>query len=353
MPGWIDFKRLRQSVKFADVLAHYKIELKVSGERAMGFCPLPSHARGASRGGGKRQSPSFSAHVERGIWQCFGCKARGNVLDFIAHMEGLNPEDPQQFRKAALIAQERFMKADGSAAPPRKATQAAIPARAPLASDKEVVVNGLLDFELKNLDSGHPYLLSRGFTAETIKHFGLGYCAKGFMKGRVVIPLHDREGRFIGYAGRVVDDAAVSDENPKYRFPGKREHNGVVHEFRKSVFVYNGHAIKAPVDDLIIVEGFASVWWLWQHGHRNAVALMGSALSDAQAEIIVSLVAPGGRIWVFPDGDDAGEKCGKGCVLNLSRHRFVSWLTLEDKRQPTDCTTKELALILPACRAIQ
>lgn len=340
MTQWVNYKHIRENVKFVEVLAHYKIDLKIRGERASGFCPLPCH-------GGKGKSPSFSANVARGIWQCFGCKAKGNVIDFIAHMEKLDPLNSQDFRKAAIIAQERFLPGTVT---PSQASKSKEPVKQPLASDKPVEVNGPLDFELKNLDPSHPYLSSRGFTAETIKHFGLGYCSKGFMNGRIVIPLHDQQARFIGYAGRVVDDSTITAENPKYRFPGKREHKGVVHEFRKSIFLYNGHAIQKPVSDLIVVEGFASVWWLWQHGFRSVVALMGSTCSEAQAELIVNSVEPMGRIWILPDGDEAGEKCGKGCVLALSRKRFVSWVVLEDQRQPTDCAPGELALLIPMGR---
>ncbi len=336
MTAWVDYKHIRENVKFTDVLEHYRIELNIRGERATGPCPLPNHK-------GKGRAAPFSAHVERGIWQCFGCRAKGNVIDFLAYMENLNPHDSKEFRKAAVLAKERFLPEDTS--PPRR-SETPRRAASTLASDKAVVINAPLDFRLKNLELDHPYLCSRGFTPKTIEHFGLGFCSKGLMKDRVVIPLHNQEGQFIGYAGRVVDDAAVSKENPKYRFPGKREHNGEIHEFRKSAFIYNGHAITEPVDDLVVVEGFASVWWLWQHGFDNTVALMGSVCNEAQAEILVGLVSPRGRIWIFPDGDKDGEKCGKGCVLALSKRRFVSWVVLEDKRQPTDCDTKVLQLLL-------
>lgn len=61
--------------------------------------------------------------------------------------------------------------------------------------DALAVVNAPMDFELKGLDQAHPYLRSRGFTPETIAHFGLGYCSRGSLKGRVAIPL--QEPRFI------------------------------------------------------------------------------------------------------------------------------------------------------------
>jgi DNA primase len=57
-----------------------------------------------------------------------------------------------------------------------------------------VVVNAPLDFELKGLNREHPYLLNRGFSQETIDHFGLGFCSRGMLKDRMAIPLHDHDG---------------------------------------------------------------------------------------------------------------------------------------------------------------
>jgi DNA primase len=255
MAAWIDFKELRQKLDFEQVLRHYGVEVKRKGNQHQGFCPLPNH-------NGKKNSPSFSANLERGIFQCFGCGAKGNLLEFAALMENVDPKDGAAFRKVAVELQKRFCPELG-AAPPAKKKIAEKPGK-PEPKELPAVVNAPLDFELKGLDRKHPYLLNRGFSQDTIDHFGLGFCSRGLLKERVAIPLHDHEGKLIGYAGRVVDDAAITDENPRYRFPGKRERDGKLFEFRKTLFLYNGFRLKAPVDDLIIVEGFASVWWLCQ-----------------------------------------------------------------------------------------
>jgi len=216
----------------------------------MGYCPLPNH-------NGKRNSPSFSANLEKGIFQCFGCGAKGNVLDFAALMEKTDPKDGAALRKVALKLQQRFCPE-----PVKKPGEQEKPASQKKAEPKDerpVVINQPLDFELKGLNAEHPYLAGRGFMPETIRHFGLGFCGRGLLKSRVAIPLHDADGKLVGYAGRVVDDETISDENPRYRFPGKREKDGVVFEFRKTLFLYNGFCIRAPVDDLVVVEGFTSV----------------------------------------------------------------------------------------------
>ena len=86
MSNWIDFKALRQSLSFESVLKHYGVEVKRKGDQHHGFCPLPNH-------NGQKKSQSFSVNLRRGIFQCFGFGAKGNVLDFYALMEGVDPEN--------------------------------------------------------------------------------------------------------------------------------------------------------------------------------------------------------------------------------------------------------------------
>src|SRR6266851_482981 len=99
MNTWINFKTLRAKLDFEQVLRHYGVELKRKGNQHHGFCPLPNH-------NGKKNSPSFSANLERGIFQCFGCGAKGNVLEFAALMKNVPLEDGNALRAVALELQE-------------------------------------------------------------------------------------------------------------------------------------------------------------------------------------------------------------------------------------------------------
>lgn len=331
MSAWIDFKELRAKLSFEQVLEHYKVEVKAKGKQHHGFCPLPNHD-------GKKNSPSFSANLEKKIFQCFGCGAKGNLLDFAVLMEGGKAGDGDVLRKTALTLQERFGLGKRTEAPQPKHTA---PPLKPRTSTK-TIVNAKLDFELKTLDFEHPYLRSRGFTDETIRHFGLGYCSKGYLAGRIAIPLHDQLGRLVGYAGRIVDDALIDESNPRYKFPGEREHKGIIYEFRKSEFLYGGYCIKEPVDDLVVVEGFPSVWWLHQHSIPNCVALMGWSCSEAQAILIVTHTKPKGHVWLMSDGDEAGKRCAESLLSQVAQHRFVRWIKLSEGQQPTDYPGLEL-----------
>jgi DNA primase len=336
MPQWVNYKEIKSEIAFIDVLDHYKLTLKVKGDQATGFCPLPGH-------NGTRKSPSFSANLARGAFQCFGCGAKGNVIDFIALMENLDPKSKGDFHKAALLARDQFMVKgrERQSRPTRRSQKEA--------DTRPVRVNPPLDFALKGLNQRHPYLAQRGFRRETVIHFGLGYCTRGMLKERIAIPLHDTDGNLIGYAGRLVDDAAVTGENPKYKMPSMRERDGVVYEFRKSLFLYNRHRLPPSVSDLVVVEGFPSVWWLWQETDAHVVSLMGASCSDEQARLIVEAVEPDGRVWIMPDGNEAGERCGLELLKQVAIHRFVRWVRLTDGNQPTDLTAENLDGLIGQC----
>lgn len=338
---WIDFKALRAHLDFEQVLLHYKVEVKRKGNQHLGFCPLPNH-------NGKKNSPSFSANLERGIFRCFGaCGAKGNVLEFAALMEGVPLNDGVAFRELAIRLQARFCpelggsRQAGHVGKPESKSELRTPPSG-IKNDAPKLVNAPLDFELKGLDSHHPYLLNRGFTQQTIDHFGLGFCSRGYFKDRVVIPLHNHTGKLIGYGGRVVDDAAVTASNPRYRLPGERERDGKVYAFFKSLFLYNGFRLQPPLDRLFIVESFTGVWWLFQNELTNVVGTMGSDCSERQAELIVSLVKPDGQVWVMTDGDPAGEQCASDILKRVAPFRSVRWARLEDGLQPTDLSGHEL-----------
>src|SRR5438093_7863491 len=136
MATWIDFKQLRQSLSFEAVLRHYGVELKIKGGQHHGFCPLPHHK-------GKRNSPSFSANLEKGIFQCFGCGAKGNLLEFAALMENVDPSNGTELHKVAVKLQQRFCLAAAATTEPPKQVEAT--------KEWRVVVNARLDLDLKGI----------------------------------------------------------------------------------------------------------------------------------------------------------------------------------------------------------
>jgi CHC2 zinc finger len=148
MSTWIDFKELRAKLTFEQVLRHYGVEVKSKGDQHHGYCPLPNH-------NGKKNSPSFSANLKRGIFQCFGCGAKGNLLEFAAMMENVDPKDAAAFRKVSGELQKKFCP-ELRATPQAAAKPTAKPNKLE-PNELPVVVNAPLGFDLKGLDAEHPY----------------------------------------------------------------------------------------------------------------------------------------------------------------------------------------------------
>ena len=107
--------------------------------------------------------------------------------------------------KVAAELEKRFRPETGDTSTEIKRAVAKQSEKTEPKDDLPVVDNPPPGFELMDLDAEHPYLLRRGFTPETIKHFNLGFCSCGLLKDRVAIPLFDMAGALVGYAGRVAD----------------------------------------------------------------------------------------------------------------------------------------------------
>src|SRR6266478_1882339 len=92
---WVDFKAVKESVTIQMALDHYGLRLSKNGDELRGKCPLHD---------GSVRSKDFTVNVRKNVFKCFSskCGARGNVLDFVAGMEGCSVRD------AALRLSEWF-----------------------------------------------------------------------------------------------------------------------------------------------------------------------------------------------------------------------------------------------------
>src|SRR6266581_4723311 len=210
MAPWVDIKTVRESISIEQILEYYGLEDQLirKGDQLIGPCPI-------HKGTNKSQ---FHVSISKNAFRCFGdCtidprlhSGGGNALSLVIVMEDIQEsDDPDQrkaARKAALMLQEWFGLSSPRAPrmPPNTTGRQAptSPAPQPVASvtnpdtpaehpADEPLINTPLPFAFKNLVSDHPYLTDRGFTPETMAHFGAGYHAgKGIMHGRVVIPIH-------------------------------------------------------------------------------------------------------------------------------------------------------------------
>lgn len=313
---WVDFKAVKESTAIQQVLDRYGVQLRHVGRHELrGRCPLPTHTS-------KNSIDSFSINVDLNAWCCQssscmsarGGRAGGNVLDLVALMERCS------LREAAIHLRDRFGVPTGSQPRPLASAPA-----------EPVDPNPPLGFALRGIDCGHPYLSSRSITPYTARTFGVGfYSGTGLLHGRVVIPIHNETSELVAYAGRATDGS-----EPKYRFPAG---------FRKSQVLFNLHrARQTGQRSVVLVEGFFDTMKVHQAGHRNVVGLMGSTMSDQQADLLAIRFS---QAVLLLDGDDAGRQGSAAIARRLSGRMNVAVINLPDGVQPDQLASKEITQIL-------
>ena len=218
----IDFKTVRAQADFARVLEAYNIDLLKDGAQTGQFkalCPFHEDTR-----------PSLKVNTAENIFHCFACEARGNVLQFVAQMDGLDirpaalkvaeicdlAETPEKTRKRQKqTVRKPKTAAKAQTPPPTPETQVPEPG-----DSNGVSYNQPLSFALKlsQDDDLVDWLAQRGIGAAAIAVFELGRASKKSktIGDRLAIPLHDHSDRLIGYCGRYLGDNKA-DDVPKYR----------------------------------------------------------------------------------------------------------------------------------------
>jgi DNA primase len=262
----IDFKEIKEQANFEAVLSHYAIEHKGNSFARSALCPFH-----------KDTKPSLKIELNRKIFHCFGCEAKGNILDFVALIED------QPLPKAAQL----LAAICGIEPPTRTQTKRPMapqpPAATPSPSERRpnaapppapAIINPPLTFALK-LEPNHPYLDARGVNLAVRKTFGLGYCDRGMMKGRICIPIHNEKGELVAYAGRWPGDEGWPDGEDRYKLPPK---------FHKAATLFNIHRA-AGNKHVVIVEGYFPVFRLHALGYA-AVALQGWVLSEEHRRLL-------------------------------------------------------------------
>jgi DNA primase len=311
MGEWVSFAEIKRQVTLEQVLRCYEVNwLRRSGvDQYRGRCPI-------HRGQGEE---AFHANVKRGVFHCFACGAGGNVLDFVAAMEG------GSIRQAALRLQGWQDRGSKSVAP------AATGLTGRKLVTKKRSLNPPLGFTLQ-LDRRHAYLSQRGIEGATADHFGVGYCGgPGLMSSRIAIPIHDDAGRLVAYCGRAVVDGI----QPRYRFPAG---------FQKSrVLFHYDRARAAAGDQVIVVEGFFDCMRVYQTGFSCVVALMGVCLSPAQKALLAARFS---QVALLLDGDPAGRAATVQIASDLAGACSVTKLLLPPGVQPDQMTAEQIRLFL-------
>jgi len=325
MSPWVDFREIKQSVGIEQVLAVYRLQLKrVRRNYLRGRCPLPTHCSA-------RSQQSFGVDTVKNVWACHSascCQARGgrvggNVLDLVACLERCSIRDAALRLQARCSSVGAISFYDQLVSKGREGSSS----REPLAP---------LPFSLSV--SWHPYLQQRGVQPATAARFGVGYYAgSGFLRHRILFPLHDGDGRRVAYAGRSLDDS-----EPHYLFPPG---------FPKSQVIFNLHrAVEEAVGQArgaIVVEGFFDCLRMHQSGYRNVVALMGSSLSEAQEKLLLERFR---ELVLMLDGDETGRRASRQLATQLQRKVSLSIVQVPSGRQPDQLSSEEIERILGGAR---
>src|SRR5215472_1144104 len=182
-----------------------------------------------------------------------------------------------------------------------------------------------------------PYLQQRGVGLTTAARFGVGYYAGlGFLRQRIVFPIHDGRGRLVAYAGRRVDDS-----EPRYLFPPGFRESQVIFNLHRAVGEAAAHAGGA-----IVVEGFFDCLRLHQSGYSNVVALLGASLSHAQEKLLLERFR---ELVLMLDGDEVGRRASRQLAGRLRGKVSLSLAEAPSGRQSDQLSSEEIDRIL--CRA--
>jgi DNA primase len=305
MANWIEFAAIKRAVPLTAVLEHYRIhELRRSGrDQWRGRCPL--------HGGEGRET--FHVNTAEQVFHCFSCGAGGSVLDLVAKIEGCGLREAAQKLSAWRSATDNV-------------TQ-----RQKTTVTKKIKAVPPLRFQLRGVDVRHPYLASRGIREATAREFEIGfYGGPGLMSQRLVIPLQDEVGRLVGYCGRCLDGS-----EPRYRFPAG---------FAKSQVLFNLYrAVATRQSTVIVVEGFFDCLKVYQAGFSSVVALMGSALYEAQRWLLMQRFR---QIVLMLDGDAPGRRAAAVASERLSADCSVRIVRLAENTQPDQLSEPVLQELL-------
>ena len=294
----MDFNRIKENLPIKTVLDYYGLlgRLEQHDSRLTGPCPLHH---------GDNET-AFNVNLENNLYYCFTQNHGGSVIDLIMEIEGISAG------MAFTKAREILKGTNGE----EKRGAATAPGNKPI------------EVSLK-LDQDHPYLDRRRIEARTRRYFGIGYCSKGKMAGRICIPIHDEYGNLVAYAGRSTDN-----RKPRYLLPKG---------FAKSLVIYNYHrATTSKNKKVILVEGYFDVFRLFQAGY-SAVALMGTSFSRKQVDLVLSMNQ---SLVVMLDGDKAGKKCSVKIVDDLKGKKPFRVVSLKDGLQPDMLNERELKEML-------
>jgi len=320
-----ELERLKREVSIERLVEARGVELRRVGKDLRGRCPIH----------GPDEDPSFSVDPVRNVFHCFGCGAKGSVIDLVMALEGVT------FRHAVEILRADYPTAlppgsPGSGArdpapPPRRSTALKLPAL--VEDDDEIsddelrgVVAGYYHETLKQSPEALEYLESRGLrSAEMVERFKLGYSNRtlGYrlpqrnrkngsairgrlaelgiiketghelMRGSLTVPIFDGHGRVAQMYGRKIRSDLRKGTPLHLYLPGPRRG------------VWNLEALAAS-KEVILCEALVDALTLWAHGFRNVTTAYGiNGFNDEHLEAFKAYGTE--RVLIAYDRDERGD----------------------------------------------
>ena len=321
-------------------IASSYVNLKRHGRNMVGLCPFHGE-----------KTPSFNIYTESGSFYCFGCGAGGDVITFIMKIENLDYVEAVKFlaQRAGMEMPENTY--DDSLSKLRMRIYEA---------NREAARFFHATLLSQRGQSGLNYLRGRALSDRTIRHFGLGFADddwnslcnhlknKGFSEyeiysanlafkrkngngiydrfvNRVMFPIIDLRGNVIAFGGRI-----MTDEKPKYL----NTSDTLVFKKSENLFSLN-NAKSSGTRTLILCEGYMDVIALNQAGFTNAVATLGTALTNEQA-VLMKRYAD--EVIICYDADGAGQKATARAIDILRNAGLpIKILTVPSGKDPDEC----------------
>ena len=313
-----DIAKVRASTDFL-ALAGEHLALRRVGMRWVGLCPFHTE-----------KSPSFSVNAELGMYYCFGCGAKGDVITFVREVEHLDFVEAVESLAARAGIALRYDNESTGRDHQRKSR---------IHETLEAAIAWYHDRLLSAADASaaRGYLRGRGYDGEGVRKYRLGWAPDGwdrlvkslglpasalvdaglatvdesgrytdFFRARILFPIYEAGGKPVGAGGRLLPGG----RGPKYK------NTPATAVYDKSDVLYGlNWAKKAVVDRgrVVVCEGFTDVIGLQQAGVEEAVATCGTALADGHIRRLKNFAR---RIVLAYDADAAGQAAAE---------RFYEW----------------------------
>lgn len=295
---------IRQKVDIVDLISEY-IPLVQKGKNYFGVCPFHNDT-----------NPSMSVSREKQIYKCFSCGASGNVFNFIMEYEHID------FKEAIkVLASKIGMEVKGISISPKTTkydrfyemyeiankyyqnninTKSASKAKEYLEKrkiDESLIKEFGIGLALGNKNDLTTILSSKSYSIKELEQLGLSSNNHDTYIDRIIFPLHDISGRVVGFSGRIYQESNLN------KYLNTKE--TII--FKKGECLYNYHIAKEHARKekyVIVVEGFMDAIRLSQIGYKNVVALMGTAMTTEQMNLIKKLST---NVYLALDGDNPGQ----------------------------------------------